>query len=176
MNKFAEQFQNDVVTRYQEKMAELMEKKAIDAGNWFRAAHNRMNKIKSNQAYLNDAEIMAKGGLPAFMRSIGNLLPGLHAPEQLDSINGRVSKFLNEKLKGIPGDSRFTDIGKKELIGNELLSQARYKDNFPLQYELGAKFMPNILQGHRALRLNGVDINNRNKLDDMILHPDKYFS
>lgn len=43
MNKFAEQFQNDVVTRYQQKMAELMEKDAVSVlKSWLPAYGKRI--------------------------------------------------------------------------------------------------------------------------------------
>ena len=51
MNKLAEQFQNDILMRYQEKLAGLMEKDAVSLGKWLGAYGNRLKDVISGTNY-----------------------------------------------------------------------------------------------------------------------------
>ena len=102
MNKLAQQFQNDVVTRYQEKMAALttyMEKEATPSGaRYMQAAAKRgINRSKLNEA-LNDF-ISKDMGDPANRNAYANALASIN-------LGAAGNKALNDITGGVVGAIR----------------------------------------------------------------------
>lgn len=107
MNKFAEQFQNDVVVRYQEKMAELMEKIATPSlAKYLQAARKR-----------NMAVNRARGALDSYTRNPDRKDSLFHLGQDLASNLGSVgNKAMDEATGGITRAIRSNILNNPEQL------------------------------------------------------------
>ena len=102
MNKLAEQFQNDVVTRYQEKLAALP---IADSGT--------LNKVL-NRGILNRVKGFLKHSKPIESKAMDYMVPGKSSYVNTDGLNSSIS-FL--RTPDILNNSKIFSPSTKKLFG-----------------------------------------------------------